>query len=81
MGYFRVEANSSLPPASAEWKVDLGDDPKQSLLYANLGYDLVAAAMAKLGVEYSKFLVGDQTEEQLETNMNKVFDALRPGAV
>jgi len=81
MSYFRVEANSSMPPASAEWKVDLGEDPKQALIYTNLGYDLVAAAMAKLGVEFSKFIVGDSSEEQLNTNMNKVFDALRPGSV
>lgn len=81
MGYFRVEANSSTPPASAEWKVDLGDDQKQVLIYTNLGYDLVAAAIAKLGVEFSKYITGESSEEQLNTNMNKVFDALRPGSV
>lgn len=81
MASFKVEASSTLPPASAEWKVDLGDDPKQVLTYTNLGYDLIAAAMAKLGVEFSKYITGESSEDQLNTNMNKVFDALRPGSV
>jgi len=74
---FVVTVKSELPPAEASWAVDLGDDPKNGLIYGNLGYDLVAAAMAKLGVEMSKYILGERTEEELNARMACVFEALR----
>ena len=75
---FAVSATSSLPPASAEWKLDLGDDPESVMIYTNLAYDLIAAAMAKLGVEMSKYLLsGDR--KALDAEMEAVQMALRPG--
>ena len=78
---FTVEARSSLPPARAEWEVDLGDDPKQTMIYTNLGYDLIAAAMAKLGVEMSRFVLGEQDESQFNAKMAPVFEALKSTVV
>jgi hypothetical protein len=75
-----VEVKTQLPAASAVWTVDIGDDPKQSLIYGNLAYDLVAAAMAKLGVEFSKYLV-DEDGDRLNSAMNDVQDTLRAGSV
>jgi hypothetical protein len=57
MAVFRVKASSTLPPAKAVWEVDVGDDPKQVLIYTNLGYDLIAVAMGKLGVAYSEYML------------------------
>jgi hypothetical protein len=59
---FKVEVTSDMPPARAEWAVDLGDDPKEVLIYTNLGYDLIAVAMAKLGVAMSEHILGDDTK-------------------
>lgn len=76
-----VTIKSELPPASAEWTVDLGDDVKQGLVYGNLTYDLIAAALAKLGVEMSKYILGEQTGEQLAETMKGVQESLRAGTV
>lgn len=54
-----VQVNSDLPPANAQWHVDLGDDPKTSLIYGNLAYDLIAIAMGKLGIAMSEHILGD----------------------
>ena len=59
---FKVKVSSTLPPAKAVWQVDLGDDPKDALIYTNLGYDLIALAMAKLGVAMSEHILGDDTK-------------------
>ena len=59
---FKVKATSSLPPAKAVWQVELGDDPKEALIYTNLGYDLIALAMAKLGIAMSEHILGDDTK-------------------
>ena len=78
---FVVTIKTELPPGEANWMVDLGDDPKQGLIYGNLGYDLIAAAMAKLGVEYSKYMLGDQDGEQFSAKMSSVMDAMKAGTV
>ena len=75
-----VRVASSLPPANAEWNVDLGDDPETAMIYTNLAYDLIAAAMAKLGVEMSKYIL-DGNRAALEESMVEVQDALRSGVV
>ena len=62
MSVFKVTAKSTLPIASAQWKVDIGDDPKESLIYTNLAYDLIAISMAKLGVAMSEHILGDDTK-------------------
>lgn len=77
---FQVEARSNLPEASASWQVDMGDDPAQSMLYTNLAYDLIAAAMAKLGVEMSKYVL-DGDKGRLEDAMVEVQKNLRSGTV
>lgn len=70
----RVDSES-YPEAHSEWQVNLvvpGIDPNPNaiLLYNNLCYDLVAAVMAKLGIEYSKWIVdgapGDLDEKAAE---------------
>lgn len=76
-----VTVQTELPPASAEWKVDLGADPEQGLVYGNLAYDLVAAAIAKLGVEYSKYILGTQTPDQFNAEMASVLTSLKAGTV
>ena len=56
---FKVKASSTVPISKASWEVDLGDDPKDVLIYTNLGYDLIAYAMAELGVAMSEHVLGD----------------------
>ena len=60
---FKVKATSTLPPARSVWEVDLGDDPKEVFLYTNLAYDLIAAAMSKLGIAMSEHILGDDAKE------------------
>jgi hypothetical protein len=74
----KVSVQSSLPRADAEWNVDLGNDLEAALIYTNLAYDLVAAAMAKLGVEMSKYIL-DGDYDRLETEMACVQQSLRAG--
>ena len=62
MSVFKVTAKASLPVSSAQWKVDIGEDPKECLIYTNLAYDLIAIAMAKLGVAMSEHILGDDTK-------------------
>ena len=81
MSKFTVRAIANTPESSAEWSVDLGEDLKNSMIYTNLAYDLLAAAMAKLGVEMSKYVLGVTTPEELTANMACVMDALRAGTV
>lgn len=59
---FRVKATATLPTSKSTWEVDLGEDPQQALIYTNLGYDLIAVAMAKLGVAMSEHILGDSTK-------------------
>ena len=78
----KVTAKSgALPEAKMTWEVVLSDPTgtfsdedviKQTLLYNNAMYDLVGLALAKLGVEYSKLLVGEQSREQYDAEMSKV---------
>ena len=77
---FKVEATATFPPSSAEWKVDLGEDPELVMLYTNLGYDLIGAAMAKRGVEFSKYVL-DGDRKALEASMTEAQEALKPGLV
>jgi hypothetical protein len=74
-----VNVESTMPLADATWRVDVTDDPKYALLYSNLAYDLVAAAMAKLGVEMSKLITGESTEAQFNASMLSVQDSLKSG--
>ena len=82
---FATEVTSTLPRGKATWEVLL-DDPldvyddlafaKVQLLFANLGYDLVGAAMAKLGWEYSQFVTGESDRETFDTKMAGVLSTL-----
>ena len=74
----KVNVKSTLPPADAEWSIDLGSDLEAALIYTNLAFDLVAAAMAKLGVEMSKYIL-DGDYDRLESEMASVQQALRAG--
>ena len=56
---FKVKATATMPISKSSWEVDLGDDPKDVLIYTNLGYDLIAYAMAELGVAMSEHILGD----------------------
>jgi bifunctional DNase/RNase len=76
-----VSVESELPPASAVWRVDLGDDIKYSAVYTNLAYDLVAAAMAKLGVEFNKLIIGEQSDAQFSATMSSIQETLKAGNV
>ena len=62
MAVVKVSVNTTLPIAKAGWKVDVGEDPVLALKYSNLAYDLVAVAMAKLGVAMSQAVVGEGAE-------------------
>ncbi len=73
------------PTAKSTWEVDLGestallpeeDKIKFTLLYNNLTYDLIAAAVGKLGWEYSKLLTGESSDDQFNTVISKVMEAL-----
>ena len=55
---FKIKATATMPPSKCVWEVDNGDDPKDVLIYTNLGYDLIAYAMAELGVAMSEHLLG-----------------------
>ena len=83
-----------LPEAKSVWDVTLPTDAiedellaqKLILAYNNLAYDLVAAALAKLGVEYSKLLAriaeGDmEAFSKLDAEMSAALDSLKPGTV
>ena len=59
---FKVKASATLPVSKASWEVDVGDDPKDVLIYTNLAYDLVAYAMGRLGVAMSEHVLGDDTK-------------------
>ena len=62
MAVFRVKAKANLPISSAEWEVDIGEDPKDALIYTNLAYDLIAYAMAELGIAMSEHILGNDTK-------------------
>ena len=55
---FKVKASSTVPVARASWQVEIPGDLKDQLIYTNLGYDLIAYAMAELGVAMSEHLLG-----------------------
>jgi hypothetical protein len=75
MAVFKVKAKSNLPIASAEWKVDVTDDPKNALIYTNLAYDLIGIAMAKLGVAMSEHILGN------DDKLDKLAEETRAGRV
>jgi hypothetical protein len=75
MAVFKVKANSTLPIASAAWKVDVTDDPRDALIYTNLAYDLIAIAMAKLGVAMSEHILGN------DESLDKLSEETRAGRV
>lgn len=84
----RVEVNSSrLPRAKCVWEVDASaegaTDPQQAmqmvLLYNNAIYDLVAAVIAKLGVEYSKLVSGVGDDKAFDAEVKKVLEVLNAG--
>ena len=63
--FFKVKVSSDVPKAKAGWVVDVGahvSDPELQLAYVNLGYDLIAIAMAKLGVAMSEAVLGNDTK-------------------
>jgi len=59
---FKVKAAATMPISRAVWEVDVGDDPKDVLIYTNLGYDLIAYAMAELGVAMSEHILGNDAK-------------------
>ena len=59
---FKVKASATMPVSKASWEVDVGDDPKDVLIYTNLAYDLVAYAMGRLGIAMSEHVLGDDTK-------------------
>ena len=59
---FKIKATATMPPSKCTWEVDNGDDPKDVLIYTNLAYDLIAYAMAELGVAMSEHVLGDDTK-------------------
>ena len=85
----RVVASSSFAPvARAEWECDCSavgvTDPQQAvqfiLLYNNAMYDLVGAALAKLGVEYSKLVSGVTDTKAFDAEMKATLEGLNAGA-
>ena len=82
----KVTAKSSnFPNGKLSWETKLSDPTgvqtdedviKYTLLYNNLMYDLVGLALGKLGWEYSKLLVGEQSREEFVERMSKVQRAL-----
>jgi hypothetical protein len=69
----------NFPTGDSSWEVELPNNrPDLALLYNNTCHDLVAAALAKLGVEYSKFLI-DQDSARFNTVMSAAISGLEPG--
>ena len=78
----KVTATSSLfPSGKIKWETELFDPTglktdleviEFTLLYNNVMYDLVGIALAKLGVEYSKLLIGEQTKSEFEAKMRTI---------
>jgi len=62
MAKFKVKATSTIPEGSADWKVDIGEDPAEAMVYTNLAYALIAKAMAELGWAMSRHILGDDSE-------------------
>jgi hypothetical protein len=67
------------------WKVGLSDPTGTqsdeqvialTLLYNNVMYDIVGAAVAKLGWEYSKLMVGEQDRSEFDAAIGKAQAAL-----
>jgi hypothetical protein len=79
----RIKVTSQgFPTAKSVWEVEIGiGSPLQQLAYNNLAFDLVAASMAKLGAEYSKWLAGTSTDEQFDEEMTAVQKYLAAGVV
>jgi len=59
MAKFKVKASSTVPVGSADWKVDLGEDPVEAMAYTNLAYALIARCMAQLGWAMSQAILGN----------------------
>lgn len=69
----------NFPTGDSSWDVELPNNrPDLALLYNNICHDLVAAALAKLGVEYSKFLL-DQDTSRFSNEMEATINQLSPG--
>ena len=84
----RVEATTSFAPRSkCVWEVDVepigATTPQEAaqlvLTYNNLMYDLIAAVLAKLGVEYSKLTTGAYDSKTFDAKMTKVLEGLNAG--
>lgn len=70
------------PEAHLEWQVALvppgvDPDPLALFLYNNLCYDLVSAVVAKLGLEYSKWLLEGGDAASFEVAAQKIMDAVQ----
>ena len=77
----KITVETTTPGANAEWAVDMTPlEMDQQLLYNNLAYTLVAAVTAKLGVEFSKFLL-DNDKSRLEKEVEAALKAVQPGMV
>jgi len=72
----------NFPTGRAEWEVELpNDDPANALVYNNLLNDVVAVAVARLGVEYSRFVSGGVDRATFTSSMQKVIDGLAADSV
>ena len=86
MAISKVRASSTAwPAAKMSWETVLPDEldgvtPEvmlnMHLLYNNLMYDLVGAAMSKLGLEYSKLISGQIDQKTFDECMCCVKKAL-----
>ena len=72
------------PEARMEWECEIPEDNIQDvLLYNNLMFDIVGMALAKLGVEYSKYFAegaDDNARKRLNERMEPVIEALKSEA-
>jgi hypothetical protein len=75
--YFKIKGTSDFPDGEVRTKFDMGDDPLQAAVYANLAYDIVAVAIAKLGWEYFEWIAGKQTEEEMVKKVTEAMDAFK----
>jgi hypothetical protein len=73
---FKTMISSDMPESHVETVFDMGNDPIHAVIYTNLAYDLYAAATAKLGWEFSKFVMGQQDQEAVAKSMSDAIKSL-----
>jgi hypothetical protein len=73
---FKVEANSTYPPSSAKWDVQL--PTQEHVIYQNLVYDLIGLLIMRVGVEMTKFEM-DNDVDRLNREIHQIREVINKG--